>query len=384
MAGIRSAGEQSSMKSRAQKKTTAEEENRTPGRALRSFFTCRYDRTSMGQGGEKRGKRIGCSGSLCNLRENGKIVLSNSPERSKGKIWSGFGGWSSRSMKAPLSEINGVVFSSSSTSSSSSSSAFRGMHLGRFSGCYECHVAGVPINGGAVGDSSLRGSICSCPDCGEMFMKPESLERHQILRHAVLELGLNDTSRNIVEIIFQSSWLKKQAPILKIQRILKIRNSEKTIARFEDYRNSIKCKASEHAKKYPRCIADGNELLRFHCTTFTCSLGINGSTNLCGGVPRCRMCGIVRDEIKTDALGRIRTMSTSRRAHDFARVSSEKEKRGMLVCRVIAGRVKRSQDSSGEFDSMLGSSGVHSGLDEIFVLNSKAILPCFVVVYEVL
>lgn len=199
---------------------------------------------------------------------------------------------------------------------------------------------------------------------------------------SVSELGPEDTSRNIVEIIFQSSWLKNQAPICKIDRILKVHNTQKTITKFEDYRDSIKNKASKLAKKHPRCIADGNELLRFHCTTFLCSLGLNGTTSLCDSIPYCNVCSIIRNGFKTDVLGRIPTMATSGRAHDTAQISSDDEKRAMLVCRVIAGRVKRNQDALEEHDSMAGTAGIYANLDELFVFNSKAILPCFVVIYR--
>jgi len=40
-----------------------------------------------------------------------------------------------------------------------------------------------PING-VLRDSSLRATICTCPDCGEIFMKAESLELHQSVSHA--------------------------------------------------------------------------------------------------------------------------------------------------------------------------------------------------------
>ena len=201
--------------------------------------------------------------------------------------------------------------------------------------------------------------------------------------NSVSELGPEDTSRNIVEIIFQSSWLKKQTPVCKIDRILKVHNTKKTIASFEDYRDSIKSKASKLAKKHPRCAADGNELLRFHCTTFMCSLGLNGATNLCDSIPRCKVCSIIRDGVKTDSHGRIQTLATSGRAHDTAQISSDGEKRAMLVCRVIAGRVRKSQDAAlEECDSVAGMTGVYSNLDELFLFNSKAILPCFVVIYR--
>lgn len=83
---------------------------------------------------------------------------------------------------------------------------------------------------------------------------------------SVSELGPEDTSRNIVEIIFHSSWLKKHAqpPVCRIDKVLKIHNTSKTTAKFEDYRETIKTKANKLPKMYPRCIADGNELLRLH------------------------------------------------------------------------------------------------------------------------
>lgn len=180
--------------------------------------------------------------------------------------------------------------------------------------------------------------------------------------------------------------MKKQTPICKIDRILKVQNTSKTISRFEEYRETIKSKATKLPKKHPRCIADGNELLRFHCTTFICSLGLNGSSNLCNSIPHCGMCSIIKNGFKAtgdDAGKGILTTATSGKAHDSAVVASEDEKRAMLVCRVIAGRVKKNLEGSFEdYDSVAAASGVYSNLDELYVFNPKAILPCFVVIYR--
>lgn len=213
----------------------------------------------------------------------------------------------------------------------------------------------------------------------------------------VSELGPEDASKNIVEIIFQSSWLKKQGPAPVIDRVLKVHNTPKTISTFEDYRDSIKCKTG---KKNPRCSADGNELLRFHSTTLSCSLGLNGSTSLCDSGP-CAICEIIQNgfKLKNRESGHeigILTTATSGRAHDKAeeRASSEEkeEQRAMLVCRVIAGRVKRNnnavegQEIEDQYDSVCGgsenSAGLFSSLDELFVFNPRAVLPCFVVIYH--
>lgn len=84
----------------------------------------------------------------------------------------------------------------------------------------------------------------------------------------------------------------------------------------------------------------------------------------------------------------ILTTATSGKAHDSASVDGDDdEKRAMLVCRVIAGRVKKNVDGGGgggleEYDSVAGAAGLYSNLDELYVSNPRAILPCFVVVYR--
>lgn len=344
----------------------------------------------------KKYKKMKCSGSLCNNTKIMQRPEASSTEESKRRALNGSlssNGSSSRTMKAPLNEINGTLskstLSSSSFSASSNSSvggSFRGMPFRRFSGCYECRMVVDPVLG-LTKDPSLKSTIRSCPDCGEIFMRAETLELHQSIRHAVSELGPEDTSKNIVEIIFQSSWLKKHTPVCTIERILKVQNTPKTISRFEEYRESIKAKASKFPKKNPRCVADGNELLRFYCTTFLCSIGLNGSSNLCNSIPKCYVCSIIKAGFKAvgGVIGKgICTTATSGKAHDLVTgVLQDHEKRAMLVCRVIAGRIKRGVEGSTEdYDSVAGGvGGVYSSLEELYVCNPRAILPCFVVIY---
>ncbi|KAG4934527.1 hypothetical protein JHK87_048529 [Glycine soja] len=278
-----------------------------------------------------------------------------------------------------------------------SSSSSRGMQFRKLSGCYECHMiidpSRLPI---------ARSTVCACSHCGEVFPKMESLELHQAVRHAVSELGPEDSGRNIVEIIFKSSWLKKDNPICKIERILKVHNTQRTIQRFEECRDTVKNRALGSTKKNPRCAADGNELLRFHCTTLTCALGARGSSSLCASVHgSCGVCTIIRHGFQGGSCGGgsgdhgkakgVRTTASSGRAHDSV-VCGDATRRAMLVCRVIAGRVKRVvEDAPSEeehvsvasYDSVAGYAGIYSNLEELVVFNPKAILPCFVVIYKV-
>ncbi|CAN0892470.1 hypothetical protein LINGRAHAP2_LOCUS17557 [Linum grandiflorum] len=367
----------------------------------------------------KKSKKLKCSGSLCSntkvMHRPAAELIGTSTNTSTNNASGTSTGSSSRSMKPPVS--SDLVISNGGGKRgvvSGSNSTFKGMPFGRFSGCYECRMVVDPVLGGFGGkdSSGLRNSICACPDCGQIFMKAESLELHQAVKHAVSELGAEDTSKNIVEIIFQSSWLKMESPICKIDRILKVHNTQTTIAKFEEYRDSIKSKATNlFPKKHPRCIADGNELLRFHSTTFACSLGLNGSSNLCS-TGSCNVCSIIKNGFMTNGGGSegILTTATSGKAHDKAVGTvagvEKAEKRAMLVCRVIAGRVMKKNvsvlgaignsqsgdddreeeggkgEGRNEYDSVAGGDvGVYSNLDELYVFNPMAILPCFVVIY---
>ncbi|KAL4183558.1 hypothetical protein AMTRI_Chr11g98890 [Amborella trichopoda] len=383
--------------------------------SLRNILTCKQLQAPLMVENtvKKQSKRMGgCSVSLCSSRENTRVMHrpETSPEKSSSSSSLSLSkvslssGSSSKRLAAKVDGFNASNRSMKSTSvvsegSGNGGSSFRGMHLRRLSGCYECHMVVDPING-VFRDPSLRNSICACPECGEIFMRAENLELHQAVKHAVSEIGPEDSSRNIVEIIFQSSWLK-ETPVCKIDRILKVHNSQKTINRFEDYRDTVKSKANKLPKKHPRCIADGNELLRFFCTTFSCSIGTNGSSSLCNSV--CNVCNIIKNGFKVDKNEGIITTASSGKAHDSMETElGAGERRAMLVCRVIAGRVKKNQEAtedgfcggfdsvSGQgglysslgFDSVAGQAGLYSSLDELFVFNPRAILPCFVVIYR--
>ncbi|KAJ4748405.1 C2H2-like zinc finger protein [Rhynchospora pubera] len=243
-----------------------------------------------------------------------------------------------------------------------------------------CHEGGRSSNGGMI-----------CHKCGEQFVKLENLEAHHLSKHAVTELLEGDSSRRIVEIICRASWPKPDNPFNKIERILKVHNMHRTLARFEEYREAVKAKASKLSKKHPRCLADGNELLRFYGTTVSCSLGSNGLSTLCGSL-KCNVCRIIRHGFTTkkemkEGVG-IFTTSTSGRALESIEITGENTaiRKVLLVCRVIAGRVHKPMENlqvfSGQlgFDSVAGKIGPYSNIEELYLLNPKALLPCFVVI----
>ncbi|KAK2971458.1 hypothetical protein RJ640_020864 [Escallonia rubra] len=368
---------------------------------IKNLLTCKEIQGSTVHDPSKNGaaggysKLVPCS-SICRFRDvvhgNTRVVdrADHSPEGSTlgqeivllGRKNAGGSSSSARSVSSSVRSNGGGTYVPSS----------KGMQFRKLSGCYECHMIVDPSR-----YPSPRTRICACSECGEVFPKIESLEHHQAIRHAVSELGPEDSGRNIVEIIFKSSWMKKDNPICQIERILKVHNTQRTIQRFEDCRDAVKIRAAGSSKKNPRCAADGNELLRFHCTTLTCSLGARGSSSLCGSVPVCGVCTVIRHGFQgkkhtSEDTGKgVRTMASSGRAHDCLGLTEGR--RAMLVCRVIAGKVRlvasdaaqpEEENSllAGSYDSVAGYAGIYSSLEELHVFNPRAILPCFVVIYK--
>lgn len=204
-----------------------------------------------------------------------------------------------------------------------------------------------------------------------------------------------DSSRKIVEMICRTSLMMKTeenyCDSTIMDKVLKVHNTNKTLARFEDYRESVKIRASNLPNKHPRCLADGNELLRFYATTLSCSLGTTSTTCLSED---CCACRIIRngfstkEEVKNGTRIGIFTAATSGRALESVEDDGgEKKRKVLIVCRVIAGRVHRPIENVKDmvglqdgFDSLAGKLGEYSCIEELYLLNPSSLLPCFVVI----
>ncbi|KAF3795259.1 hypothetical protein EJ110_NYTH05145 [Nymphaea thermarum] len=208
------------------------------------------------------------------------------------------------------------------------------------------------------------------------------------------ELPEGHSSRNIVEIIFKTGWPAAGGGAgggCAIERAFKVTNLPERVARFEEYREWVRSRAGGSA----RCVADGNEVLRFYSARLACGLA-RGRT--CGG--GCAACGLLDRGFRGTA---IRVAPSSGRAHQM-RARWAVGRRAMLVCRVIAGRSmeeerpkmavvgKKGKPTSPSlpvpreegavfgipvgYDSVAGVSG------ELVVFDPRALLPCFLIVYR--
>ncbi|KAL3497461.1 hypothetical protein ACH5RR_040193 [Cinchona calisaya] len=187
---------------------------------------------------------------------------------------------------------------------------------------------------------------------------------------ALTELPEGHPSRNVVEIIFHTSWSPK-AFSGQIEMVFKVQNLPRTVSRFEEYREVVKSRADSDGggEDHARCFADGNEVMRFYCLGPTSSCG--------GGAYDAGGCAWGFSGVKGAA---ICTFSGSGGAHESA--GGGRGRRAMLVCRVVAGRVCKQLgfdsliEGRGGYDSVSGDNG------ELLVFDSRAVLPCFLIIYK--
>lgn len=216
--------------------------------------------------------------------------------------------------------------------------------------------------------SSRYPSTAAKPDFETTINRSRSVTstRHVEPRFPTLtELTEGHPSRNVVEIIFHTSWGPKPFSGL-VEMIFKVHNGPRTVSRFEEYREAVKGRAgpgpAHNCDENARCRADGNEVMRFHCL---------GPTS---GGP----CAFAFPGGKGSA---ICTFSGSGGAHESS--GGGRGRRAMLVCRVIAGRVSKQigfmeslLDGRVGFDSVSGDNG------DLLVFDSRAVLPCFLIIYK--
>ncbi|WVZ56369.1 hypothetical protein U9M48_006914 [Paspalum notatum var. saurae] len=236
---------------------------------------------------------------------------------------------------------------------------------------------------------AARGDVFPCKVCGEVLGRPQLLELHQAMKHSLSELTSLDSSMNIIRMIFLAGW-KPPAASGAVRRILRIHHNPRALARFEEYRDLVRARAARRRGEgtvvdEERCVADGNERLRFHCSTMLCALDGGG---VCGS-PYCCTCSTLRHGFagKQADVDGIATYASAWAAHASLPGDLEREfaflqvRRAMLVCRVVAGRVGRgAADDKVAYDSVVP---VRGGADdvELLVFNPRAVLPCFVILY---
>ncbi|KAI3813042.1 hypothetical protein L1987_17756 [Smallanthus sonchifolius] len=185
-------------------------------------------------------------------------------------------------------------------------------------------------------------------------------------------------SRNVVEIIFHTSWSPKVFSG-RIEMVFKVQNLTRTLTRFEEYRELVKSGSGSRSKDnvgsdlnlvgedQARCLADGNEVMRFQCLGSTAG----GSYEADGGGAWSFQWG------KGAALC---TFSGSGVAHESA--GGGRGRKAMLVCRVIAGRVWKQHVFDSGFSGRVGYDSVSGENGELLVFDSRAVLPCFLIIYK--
>uniref|UniRef100_A0A7N0UJ73 C2H2-type domain-containing protein n=1 Tax=Kalanchoe fedtschenkoi TaxID=63787 RepID=A0A7N0UJ73_KALFE len=237
----------------------------------------------------------------------------------------------------------------------------------------------------------------SCSRCAQQFISSEEVDTHHMSQHAVAELPKGSSTRSVIERICRTSLSESETVDGWIQTVLKVNNLPKAKLQFEDYRHHVQTKASQLSNPHPKLLADGYELMRFYCTTVECYKRAKRYSTSCSS-KTCAVCQILRlgfssakaADNNNGGQGIITTSSSGRSLQLAAQTDgSQMSRKALILCRVIAGRVHSSSDSHQEqappqrtYDSMAKNIGPYNTrvYEELVSLNSKAILPCFVII----
>lgn len=153
-----------------------------------------------------------------------------------------------------------------------------------------------------------------------------------------------------------------------MEALFRVHSASRAVARFEEARAAARAHGAA-----ARCGADGNEMMRFQCRAPPADApgGVFGA-----GVATCRL------GASTSA---VRTFACSGAAHASVAGGVAAGRRAMLVCRVIAGRVRPANEPSPRHvcSSGGGYDSIDMGNGELVVMDSRAVLPCFLIIYKV-
>lgn len=158
----------------------------------------------------------------------------------------------------------------------------------------------------------------------------------------------------------------------QIERVLKVRNTPEKVSRFEE-----QVQAQEYSQAGPCSLADLDVVWRFYGAPVSCSVGSIGSSHtlrLCDS-DECGLCSVLRDEKRGICT------TTSSMALEY--IGDARVRKAVILCKVVPGRIDLTS-SEKEHDALSRfNSSVNAKANVIYVRNSSALQPKFVVFYKI-
>lgn len=212
-------------------------------------------------------------------------------------------------------------------------------------------------------------------------------------------ISSSDKKYQDIENQFTSKWKKSGTP--KVHVILKIHNSSTIESKFLNYQKKVddEMKQKGHKNK-SHFSGSGNTNRRFHGTKQECSLGLKNNTNCCSN-SNCYVCGIIKNGFKIIVNPKkferfgfgVYTTSTSGKSNDYFSGNGIGNYKSVFMCNVVCGKVLTLYNNQTDMDlSKVTSNGCHSVLgevgqilnyDEMVVYREDAVIPKYLIIYEV-
>ncbi|TFK49472.1 hypothetical protein OE88DRAFT_1663074 [Heliocybe sulcata] len=252
--------------------------------------------------------------------------------------------------------------------------------------------------------------ICEYPECGAPVSAGLAYccADHQKAVPGIVRLEQTDAKYQDVLSQFQKKWLHS-TNYPNVQYIFQVLQPRTAVAAYQDYRDEVESRGLFVAKGFE----PGNQQRRFHGTKRACSLGNDGSTDLCS-FKECCLCGIIKTSFKVSLAGQnnpwhrrpgrfgrgIYTSATSSKANDYSKnlPAGRSRSKAMLLTRIVVGKGEKVTKSeplwkgpSPGYDSIIGEPDPKrkrllpwTGLnyDKLVVYKDCAAIPAYLIIYE--
>ena len=194
-----------------------------------------------------------------------------------------------------------------------------------------------------------------------------------------------------VSVIFRKQWVSKTRKPPFISKIFAIKNEDLQM-KWEDFKNTLLCRGHPQESQ-----------VYFHGSTLACDIAT--SQAMCNDNPECAICGISRNGMKLECMGKTNPENPrfgrglyfaeySSKSDDYAKVVRNTNGfKAILVCDILPGKCykvyengknsgKRITDKPQGYDSVLGELGSTTSIPELVVYNPHAVLPRYIVIYK--
>lgn len=198
---------------------------------------------------------------------------------------------------------------------------------------------------------------------GEVLLLTELGEEHEYIMNTLIEPLFREGLMSNSE---ENNWSQL------VERVLKVNNTIEKLSRFEE-----QVEEQVDSQTQPCSLANMDVLWRFYGAPVSCSFGSKGSKStlqLCDS-DGCSLCSVLRHEK--------RGVCTTTSSMALEKIGDVRVRKAVILCKVVPGRIDLTSSEKQDDALSLFYSRVNREAKAMYVRNTSALLPLYVVIYKI-